>query len=107
MGEQPYWMVVGVLAVWRVTHFVHAEDGPGNVVAGFRRRAGDGFWGRLLGCFYCLSTWVSAPFAVVLSRSAVETIIMWLALSGGAILLHRVTEREATVLANYVEDREE
>ena len=43
-----YWLTLGVLAVWRVTHFLQAEDGPGAMVVRFRRTAGDGFWGRLL-----------------------------------------------------------
>ena len=39
-----YWLALGILAVWRVTHLLHAEDGPWDVLYRLRRRLGDGFW---------------------------------------------------------------
>ena len=50
-----YDLVLGTLAVWRITHLLQAEDGPWDVVVRLRRRTGTGFWGQLLDCFYCLS----------------------------------------------------
>jgi hypothetical protein len=88
-----YWFVLGVLAVWRVTHLLSAEDGPWDVVIRLRRRAGTGFWGTLLDCFYCLSLWIAAPFAVLLGGGWTERLLLWPALSAGAILLERVTSR--------------
>ncbi len=85
--------LVGVLAVWRVTHLLWAEDGPGDVFVRFRRLAGHGFFGRLLDCFYCLSLWVAIPVAWVLGGTWVERGLLWLSLSGGAILLERATTR--------------
>jgi hypothetical protein len=89
---QFYWMLLGTLAVWRVTHFLHAEDGPADVALRLRTSAGAGFWGRLLGCFYCLSLWSSVPFAVVIGSGVIEILLLWLALSAGAILLERLTQ---------------
>ena len=54
-----YWLTLGILAVWRVTHLLQAEDGPWDMVVRFRLWLADGFWGRLLDCFYCLSIWVA------------------------------------------------
>ena len=34
-----FWLIVGILGAWRVTHLLHAEDGPWDVVMGLRRRA--------------------------------------------------------------------
>lgn len=90
-----YWFLLGVLGVWRVTHLVSAEDGPWKLMARFRQRAGNGFWGGLVDCFYCLSLWVAAPVAWWLGEGAKERTLLWLALSGGSILLERATEREA------------
>lgn len=59
-----------------------------------RRRAGNGFWGELLDCFYCLSLWVAAPFALWLGEHLAECLLLWPALSGGAILLERMTGHE-------------
>ncbi len=99
-----YWLVVGILAVWRITHFFQAEDGPWEVVARLRKKAGKGFWGKLLDCFYCLSLWVSLPFAAVIGQSRLEQFLLWLAFSAGAILLERVTARPAVAPADYFED---
>jgi hypothetical protein len=97
-----YWLVISTLGVWRVTHLLTAEDGPWNLIVWIRRKAGSGFWGNLLDCFYCLSLWVAAPFAFFVGQTNAERFCLWLALSAGAILLHRVTPSEP-VMPHYVE----
>src|ERR1035438_7929939 len=62
-----YSLVLGILAVWRVTHLLNGEDGPWEIFVRLRKLAGAGFWGELLDCFYCLSLWISLPFATLLS----------------------------------------
>ena len=94
---QFYWFLIGTLAVWRITHLLAAEDGPWNIVVKLRRSAGTGFWGGLLDCFYCLSLWISAPFAFFLGADAKERICLWLAFSAGAIILDRVTTKEPAI----------
>jgi hypothetical protein len=90
-----YWLLLGVLGVWRLTHLFQAEDGPGDLIVRLRRRVGDGFWGSLIDCFNCLSLWIAVPFAYLLGEAASERLFLWPALSGAAILLQRVTQREA------------
>lgn len=87
-----YWLLIAALAVWRVTHLLSAEDGPWNLVIRLRRRLGQGQWGRLLDCFYCLSLWIAAPFALAAGDSWGERSVLWPALSAGAILLERTTK---------------
>ena len=89
-----YSFLLGILSVWRVTHLLQAEDGPWDAVVRLRRIAGAGFWGQLLDCFYCLSVWIAVPFAIFLGQKWDERFLLWLALSAGAILLERVTNRE-------------
>jgi hypothetical protein len=89
-------LVLGVLVVWRVTHLLAAEDGPWDIVIRLRQRAGAGVWGRLLDCFYCLSLWIAAPLALLLGGGWAERLLLWPALSAGAILVQRVTMREGT-----------
>ena len=91
-----YWLAIGVLVVWRITHLLFAEDGPWDVVILLRKRAGGGFWGKLLDCFYCLSLWVAAPLTLLLYRGWTERLLLWPALSAGAILLERLTASERT-----------
>jgi hypothetical protein len=92
MIAQNIWLrfILAALVTWRLTHLVVAEDGPLDVISGIRRRLGGGFFGKLMDCFYCLSLWVAAPCALVLTRNFVEWPIAWLGLSGMACLLERV-----------------
>jgi hypothetical protein len=98
-----YALALGILAVWRITHLLNAEDGPGKLLARMRTLAGSGFWGEMLDCFYCLSLWVAAPFALILGGEWSERLLLWPALSGAAILLERATASAPVV---YTEDRE-
>ena len=99
--------LLGTLFVWRITHLLNAEDGPWNVVVRLRRMSGEGFWGQLLDCFYCLSVWIAAPLAVFLGKKPGERVLLWPALSAGAILLERVTDHgHGEPQAQFVEDSE-
>jgi hypothetical protein len=89
-----YWLTLGVLGAWRVTHLLQAEDGPWGVVIRLRHFAGWSIWGSLLDCFYCLSLWVALPFALGIGETTKEKALLWLALSAGAILLERLTTRK-------------
>jgi hypothetical protein len=96
-----YWLTLEVLAVWRLTHLLQAEDGPWNLIVRLRKFAGNGFWGQLLDCFYCLSLWIAAPFAWFLGQGVLERLLLWLALSGAAILLERITNTKKTMPEPY------
>ena len=102
-----YWFLLGSLAVWRVTHLLHAEDGPWNLLARLRRLAGRGFLGSLLDCFYCLSIWLAVPFAYWLGESWKERWLLWPALSAGSILLERLTTLREHSTAPYFEEPED
>jgi hypothetical protein len=104
-----YRLLLGVLCVWRITHLFQAEDGPWDIVVRIRRAAGDSLLGRLLDCFYCLSLWVALPLAWVIGQTMSERVLMWLAFSGGAILLERSTSVSGTgqppnIQAEFEED---
>jgi hypothetical protein len=92
-----YRLVLGILTVWRITHLLQAEDGPWDIVVRLRRAAGQGFWGKLMDCFDCLSLWVSAPCALMLGKSWWERAFLWPSLSAGAILSDRITNRAPSV----------
>jgi hypothetical protein len=88
---QFYWLTLGVLAVWRLTHLLNAEDGPWDTVVRLRLWLAAGFWGRLLDCFYCLSLWIALPLALAIGEGWWERVLLWPAISGGAILLERLS----------------
>jgi hypothetical protein len=99
-----YWLLLGVLCVWRITHLLNVEDGPWDLFFRFRKIVGNGFWGKLLDCFYCLSVWVALPFAIWLGSEWKESLLLVFAFSAGAILLERITCRPKA--SQYFEDKE-
>ena len=102
-----YWLLLGSLVVWRVTYLLHAENGPSNRLSRLRKRLGSGFLGSLLDCFYCLSLWIAAPLAWVIGENTLERILLWPALSAGAIVLERVTREPDVPPALYFEESED
>ncbi len=92
--------VLAVLATWRVTHLLTAEDGPGDIVVRFRALLGQSFAGRLMDCFYCLSIWIAAPAALFVTRHWLDWIMVWLAVSGAACLLERISQQPAGAQAD-------
>lgn len=82
-----------LLAVWRVTHLVQAEGGPFDLIFKIREFAGNGFIGKLMDCFYCVSIWVALLPGCYFGMGWVQKIILWLALSGGAILLEKFSSK--------------
>ena len=93
-GSSSARFVVGALATWRVTHLFVEEDGPADAVVRLRERAGGGWVGQAMDCFYCLSIWTAAPVAAVVARRRREMPLTWLALSGAACLLERATSEK-------------
>jgi Protein of unknown function (DUF1360) len=86
-----YYFIISILVVWRITHLLGKEDGPFDLVFVLRKKAGEGFFGNLLDCFYCLSIWTAFPFGLWLGRDWIEKFLCWLALSGAACLLEQAT----------------
>lgn len=87
-------VAVSVLAVWRLTHLIVAEDGPWNVFVHLRRASAALRLDRLTDCFYCASIWIAIPFALLIAGEWRTIAICIPALSGGAILLERLTTHD-------------
>jgi len=100
--------LITALAVWRITHLLAKEDGPFDIIFTLRKTAGNGFWGKLLDCFYCCSIWIALPFAIGLSDGLVNIFVNWLALSGATCLLEQATtqknNRNNNDIPEYTED---
>jgi hypothetical protein len=47
-----YLLLLETAAVWRITHLLIKEDGPFDIIFIIRRKAGSGFFGSLIVCFY-------------------------------------------------------
>jgi hypothetical protein len=107
MASQFYYLILGILVVWRVTHLLYGEDGPWNLFLRLRQKLGEGFWSSLLDCFYCLSVWVALPVAFWTGQGWKQRLLLWPALSAGAIILERVSSKnERGTDVTYIEDKE-
>ncbi len=100
---------LAALATWRITHMLAFEDGPADLFVRVRERLGESFFGKLMDCFQCLSVWVAAPFALLLTRRPVEILLAWFGLSGAACLLEQFVARPVVIepLNNVTKERKE
>ena len=97
--------IIMALAVWRITHLFSKEDGPFDLVYKLQIKAGTGFFGSLLHCFYCLSLWIALPFGIWQGDNWVEKCLFWIALSGAACLLEKITDKiQPPKPPEYLED---
>jgi hypothetical protein len=92
-----YFFFLGLLVVWRLTHVLVAADGPFRLIARLRRAAGRASFGHLLDRYYLLSIWVAAPVAAWVAGDGPQWGVVWLALSGGACLIERLTQRPGRI----------
>lgn len=83
--------IMMTLAGWRITHLFAKEDGPIDIIFLLRKKAGAGFFGNLLDCFYCISVWVALPLGILYGITWWEKILCWLAFSGAICLLEQAT----------------
>lgn len=98
------WIAIAALGVWRVTHLLHAEAGPGQWVTRLRHAAGSGWVGQAMDCFHCLSLWLALPFALLVGQGALQTLLLWPALSAAAIAFEAAMHRLQPAAVRYFED---
>jgi hypothetical protein len=99
MDPSQFWIrfFLAALVTWRVCHLLAAEDGPGDVIARLRMWLGESIFGQLIDCFGCLSVWVAIPCAFFVSEGLVNLFMTWLALSGAAFLLERMSPQPVVI----------
>ena len=85
-----YLFLISVLAVWRVTHLIQAEDGPFDVIYKLRKLAGESVFGSLMDCFFCLSIWVALPPGIYFGNDWMEKALLTLSFSATAIFLEQI-----------------
>ena len=93
----PLEFIVASIATWRITHMIREEQGPFDIIRRFRdvfiketKSGTETRWviGELISCFFCLSVWVAAVFAILLSSGIVNFLLYTCGISGVAILLN-------------------
>jgi hypothetical protein len=99
-----YWLIIGILGMWRLTHLLHNEEGPWGVLRRLRESMMKGTFRNAVSCFHCLGMWMALPAAIWIGEDWPERIALWLALAGGASLLERATQNTVAPAVNYFED---
>ena len=84
--------IVGTLATWRLASLLTREEGPYSLFSRLRGAPVERGLRRALHCFYCASVWVAVPITGFVAPWGARSIVIWLALSGGACLLDRATQ---------------
>ena len=97
--------ILCALAVWRLTHLLNKEDGPFDLIYLLRKQLGQGFFGNLLDCFYCLSMWIAIVPGLLLGIDWKEKILNWLAISAVACLLEKITSRNEPPSTYFEDDK--
>ena len=87
--DSPIWLLLTILAVWRLSVLIAYESGPFEVFSALRRgfvRAG---LGKLVGCFYCLSVWTSCASLLVFPLSRDSPLVI-LGVAGAVAFIERL-----------------
>lgn len=88
-----FYFVLAALATFRVSRMVALEEGPFSIFTKLRGRFPQTGWvGRGLACPMCISFWVALVFAplVVQPFQPGLYIVVFLALSGAAVIIYRL-----------------
>ena len=99
MDPSQFWIkfVLAALATWRLTHLLAIEEGPANAIVRLRESLANTVLASFINCFGCLSVWIAIPFAFFVSAEPVDLLVTWLALSGAAFLLERMSPEPLVV----------
>lgn len=93
------YLILAILATYRIAHMVAQEDGPFDVFSRIRSIPNPESWiARGLNCVLCISFWVSLLAALLLAHQdptmqRSETLLTWLGIAGAVMVLHLWTER--------------
>jgi hypothetical protein len=88
---------LSILAVYRLTHAFSTETGPFAIFANFRewvwkryKNNGDAWQVQFVQCPLCQSFWggLLAALLVFPVVSLVDTLLVWVSVSGGVLVLH-------------------
>ncbi len=87
--SEPLLFALSALAAWRVTALIAYESGPFRVLERVRRLLVTLRLGRLVGCFHCLGTWISALVVVAVYELSWWSVLLWPAVAGAVSIVER------------------
>ena len=87
------WLIISVLAVWRLTSLICFDSGPFDVMSKIRLvfcRIG---LGKLIECFHCAAVWISVVVTVLVYEVSIATVVLAVAVAGGSSIIERSLSR--------------
>ncbi len=89
------YVLLAILAVYRVAYLITSEDGPFEIATRFRALFGQRDWiGRGLHCMLCVSFWLAMIPAIYLGwmwkLSQADAALLWLGIAGGVVFVTKV-----------------
>lgn len=82
-----FWLIVSILAVWRITNLLCYEKGPWDIMIKLRIVLFKIKLGSVIECFHCTSMWFSILFCSIIYHPSIELVFLILAIAGGASIL--------------------
>jgi uncharacterized membrane protein len=93
--DDAIWLLLTILTVWRVTALLAYESGPFGVFVSLRRGLVKVRLGRLVGCFYCLSMWISCAVVLVFPLTWATPVVI-LGVAGAVAIIERFLSGAST-----------
>lgn len=87
--DDPVWLLITILAVWRLTAMIAYESGPFGAFSALRRLFVRIGLGRVVGCFYCLSVWSSCAVVLIFPLSYTTPLVIF-GVAGGVAIIERI-----------------
>ncbi len=88
--DQWVWLLISILAVWRITSFICFDAGPFDAMTKIRLILYKLKLGKLIDCFHCSAVWVSIILSLAIYRVNLSTIFLTLAIAGGASVIEKI-----------------
>jgi Protein of unknown function (DUF1360) len=83
------WMIMSILAVWRLTTLICYEAGPFSIITKLRLLLYKMKMGSLIDCFHCTSIWISVFLVLAVYRLSPEMILLMPAVAGATSVIER------------------
>lgn len=85
-----YYLVLTVLAVWRIASLVCYENGPFKILFFLRKLFYRLKMGSLIECFHCISFWIAIAAVLLVFQGDKNVPLLIFAVSGSASIIERL-----------------
>jgi hypothetical protein len=98
LNENPvqwFWLLISILAVWRLTTLVCYEEGPFHVMSKIRLLLYRIKLGSLVECFHCTAMWFALLTTLAIYKISIATLFLVFAIAGGASIIEKIIYHES------------